>query len=103
MIRCSEAVQRLWDYLENDVSPTDRDAIEAHLAFCRRCCGEVEFAEELRRLLATAAEVDLSPAVERHLTRALDQLDDGDQRDHPVTRSHAGDHTATHDTQGGIR
>ena len=76
MISCSEAVERLWDYLENEVAAVDRAAIEGHLAFCRRCCGEVEFAEELRSVLASAAEIEMPPAVERRLTSTLDELDD---------------------------
>lgn len=75
MISCTEAVRRLWDYLENEVAADDRVAIEGHLAFCRRCCGEVAFAEELRGVLAEAGQVDLPPAVERRLTRVLDEVD----------------------------
>lgn len=75
MISCSRAVQQLWDYLENDVTATDREKVEEHLAFCRTCCGEVEFAEELRSLLASAAEVTLPPDVEARLTGTLETLD----------------------------
>lgn len=74
MISCTQAVQQLWDYLENDVGGDDRTAIDDHLAFCRRCCGEVAFAEELRGVLADAAEVDLPRTVEQRLTGALDQI-----------------------------
>lgn len=52
MIPCAEAVRQLWAYLDGLVADADRQAIEEHLAFCRTCCGEVEFAEELRRRLA---------------------------------------------------
>jgi anti-sigma factor (TIGR02949 family) len=75
MISCSEAVERLWEYLENAVTADDRHAIEEHLAFCRRCCGEVAFAEELRGVLAEAGQVELPPAVEQRLTDALDEVD----------------------------
>jgi anti-sigma factor (TIGR02949 family) len=75
MITCSEAVQQLWSYLEDEVAADDRARIDEHLAFCRRCCGEVEFAEELRGVLASAAEVDLPPDVEARLTGFLDELD----------------------------
>jgi anti-sigma factor (TIGR02949 family) len=78
MISCSEAVQRLWDYLENDVEAAERDAVEQHLAFCRRCCGEMEFAEQLRGVLAGAAEVGLPADVEARLTGMLDDLDPTD-------------------------
>ncbi len=74
MISCSEAVKQLWDYLEHDVTTRERDAVEEHLAFCRRCCGEMEFADELRGLLSSAAEAELPPDVERRLSRTLDDL-----------------------------
>lgn len=90
MISCSEAVQQLWEYLENEVAAHDRAAIEDHLAFCRRCCGEVEFAEELREVLASAGEVELPTGVERRLSRALDELStdraDTQRADHGGTR-----------------
>lgn len=58
MITCSEAVRQLWDYLDGLVEGTAREAVEEHLNFCRRCCGEVAFAEELRRFLAEHARED---------------------------------------------
>ncbi len=75
MISCADAVQQLWDYLENEVTAQDREAVEEHLAFCRRCCGEVEFAEELRTVLGEASEVELPPDVESRLISTLDDLD----------------------------
>lgn len=80
MISCGQAVQQLWEYLEEEVSEQDRDAVEEHLAFCRRCCGEVEFAEELRSVLEDASEVELPTAVERRLVSVLDELDDQPDR-----------------------
>lgn len=78
MISCAEAVEQLWEYLEQEV-PADRRAdIDEHLAFCRQCCGELEFAEELRRFLADAARPELPPDVEGRLTSFLDGLDDED-------------------------
>ncbi len=74
MISCSEAVQQLWEYLEDEVSEQDRAAVDEHLAFCRRCCGEVEFAEELRGVLASAAQAELPTDVETRLTSMLDDL-----------------------------
>ena len=74
MISCSEAVQRLWDYLENDVEAAERDRVEEHLAFCRRCCGELEFAEQLRGVLADAADVGIPSDVEARLTNVIDDL-----------------------------
>lgn len=75
MISCSEAVRQLWDYLEREVAPADATRIEQHLSVCRRCCGEVEFADELRRFLAASAELELPVDVEQRLSGFLDGLE----------------------------
>ncbi len=76
MITCAEAVRQLWAYLDGVVEPSERAAIEEHLAFCRRCCGEVEFAEELRVFLAAQAAEELPPDVRARLTATLDGLEE---------------------------
>jgi predicted anti-sigma-YlaC factor YlaD len=62
MISCSEAVKQRWEYLDGTIDEAVRAPVEEHLSRCRRCCGELEFAGELRRVLAKSAYVDL-PAV----------------------------------------
>jgi mycothiol system anti-sigma-R factor len=73
VITCAQAVRQLWEYLDGVVDDAEREAIEEHLSVCRRCCGEVEFAEELRRFLATHAAADMPDDVRLRLTWALDQ------------------------------
>jgi mycothiol system anti-sigma-R factor len=75
VITCAEAVRTLWEYLDGAVDESQRELIEEHLAFCRRCCGELEFAEELRTFLASHAPEDLPPDVRVRLTSTLDQLE----------------------------
>lgn len=75
MITCSEAVEQLWAYLDGTVADENRAAIEEHLSFCRRCCGEVEFAEELRGFLARAAAEEIPAEVRLRLRATLDQLE----------------------------
>lgn len=75
MITCSEAVRQLWDYLEHEVTTGDAALIEEHLSVCRRCCGEVEFAQELRTFLGSAAVSELPGDVELRLNRFLDNLE----------------------------
>jgi mycothiol system anti-sigma-R factor len=74
VITCAEAVRQLWEYLDGIVDEPEREAIEEHLSFCRRCCGEAEFAEELRVFLATQASEELPESVRKRLTAALDGL-----------------------------
>ncbi len=76
MITCAEAVRQLWAYLDGVVDEPSREAIEEHLSFCRRCCGEVEFAEELRAFLAAQAAEELPDDVRARLTATLDGLEE---------------------------
>lgn len=41
-------VRQLWDYLDHADSPEDHEKVEQHLSSWRRCCGELEFAKEVR-------------------------------------------------------
>jgi anti-sigma factor (TIGR02949 family) len=75
MISCQEAVRRLWEYLDGTLGEADHAAIEQHLSFCRRCCGEAEFAEELRKFLRAAADVELPDDVRTRLAATLDDLE----------------------------
>lgn len=75
MINCAEAVKELWDFLDRTLSSADRDAVDEHLAFCRRCCGELEFARELRQFLATKHAGALPPDVQSRLTRFIAEID----------------------------
>ena len=75
MITCADAVERLWAYLDGSLPAADRAALEEHLGFCRVCCGEVEFAQELRGFLARSASEGLPDDVRARLTATLDALE----------------------------
>jgi mycothiol system anti-sigma-R factor len=74
VIACSEAVRQLWDYLDQAVSPEDHERVEQHLSFCRRCCGELEFAKELRGFLASQGAGELPQHVKARLERFVADL-----------------------------
>jgi mycothiol system anti-sigma-R factor len=76
MIDCHEAMNRLWEYLDNTATAVDRSVVEQHLATCRRCCGEMAFAVELRQLLADSRYDDLPDDVRQRLTATLEELAD---------------------------
>ncbi|MGH3111322.1 MAG: zf-HC2 domain-containing protein [Gaiellaceae bacterium] len=77
MITCAEAVRQLWEYLDGALPDESRAAIEEHLSFCRRCCGEAEFAEELRAFLAREAAEEIPDGVRARLLATLDELETG--------------------------
>lgn len=74
MISCSDAVRQLWDYLDDNVAASDRKAIEEHLNVCKRCCGEVEFTNELRHFLEEHAKEDLPMETRVRLRSYLEEL-----------------------------
>jgi anti-sigma factor (TIGR02949 family) len=74
LIPCSEAVRQLWDYLDQAVSPEDQEKVEQQLSFCRSCCGELEFAKQLRGFLATQGADELPAHVKARLERFLADL-----------------------------
>ena len=73
-ITCSEAVKQLWDYLDNAISPEDQEMVEKHLSFCRTCCGELEFAKELRGFLASGEVQEIPADVQARLERFVEEL-----------------------------
>jgi len=75
MINCAEAVKELWEFLDRNLAPDDQAAVDEHLAFCRRCCGELQFARELRAFLATKTSHELPGEVRGRLTRFIADLD----------------------------
>jgi anti-sigma factor (TIGR02949 family) len=58
---CAEAVKLLWEYLDDLLDEHDQEMVTEHLETCRRCCGEVEFLYELRRVLAAAGRAEDAP------------------------------------------
>lgn len=74
MISCTDAVKQLWDYLDGTITESDRHAIEEHLDVCKRCCGEVEFADELRKFLEEQRSDDLPPDTKQRLTAFLEEI-----------------------------
>ena len=73
-IPCSEAVRQLWDYLDHAIAPEDQEKVEHHLSFCRRCCGELEFAKEIRRFLASRSSEEVPAHVKDRLARFVEEL-----------------------------
>jgi mycothiol system anti-sigma-R factor len=74
LITCSEAVKRLWELLDQALSPEDQARVEDHLAFCRTCCGELEFAKELRAFLQSQGAEEIPADVKQKLERFVEEL-----------------------------
>lgn len=74
MIGCNEAIKRLWEYLDGTVDLDERVLVEEHLTRCRTCCGELEFAKELRRTLGERSRDRLPSDILNRLNRTIEEL-----------------------------
>ena len=75
MITCAEAVTRLWDYVERQLPVEEEQQIDEHIAVCRQCCGEADFAGHLRGFLGTHTEERIPPDARDRLEVFLTKLD----------------------------
>jgi mycothiol system anti-sigma-R factor len=80
VINCKEAVARLWSYLDRNLDRVEEEELEAHLGLCRHCCGELEFARQIRGLLRrTAGAVGIPAAARVRLDAFLKELEGSDE------------------------
>lgn len=71
MIQCKEAVERLWSYLDRNLEQGREAELEQHLGVCRHCCGELEFAKQVRERLAESSEAKIPPETRARLGSLL--------------------------------
>ena len=76
LIDCRQAVRRLWHFLDGELEPEDQAQVEEHLEHCVQCCGELEFADELRGLLAAQQTDELPDEVRDRLDQFVEDLTD---------------------------
>lgn len=76
MISCEDAVRRLWEYVELSPAGAEQAQLDAHLALCKRCCGEAGFADEMRRFLARHTATGLPVDADVRLNLLIDRLED---------------------------
>ena len=63
-----EAVRQLAAYAERMTDNNAFGEVEEHLGVCRHCCGELEFARQLRELLGKPSDaVEVTPEVRSRL------------------------------------
>ena len=74
MIACRDAVERLWSYLDRNIDGAHEDELEQHLGLCRHCCGELEFAKQVRGKLASSADTPLEATARERLQKFAQRL-----------------------------
>jgi anti-sigma factor (TIGR02949 family) len=71
-IGCEEALRRLAEFIDGELSDSEQDNVERHLRTCRSCYSRMEFESRLKQRLS-ALSGDDAPAKSRDRIRKLIQ------------------------------
>jgi len=72
MMRCEDAMRKLWDFLDGELSEDEQEALKKHLEVCRRCYPAYDFQKaylNYTRRLATQEQAP--PELRRRLFMRL--------------------------------
>jgi anti-sigma factor (TIGR02949 family) len=71
-ISCQEALERLYEYLDGELTPDTADEVQRHIEVCDACYPDVHFTTEFRDALHRAAHGQ--PAVPEALRTRVGEL-----------------------------
>jgi anti-sigma factor (TIGR02949 family) len=69
-IGCEQALKRLLEFIDRELSESDHDSVERHLRTCRSCYSRMEFERRLKQRLSTLSAEDV-PSKSRDRIREL--------------------------------
>lgn len=58
---CAEVLRDVWQFLDNEMDPANRAAVEAHLDGCSPCLEEANLDQKLKALVQAKCGGDLAP------------------------------------------
>jgi anti-sigma factor (TIGR02949 family) len=70
-IGCEEAIRRLAEYLDGELSDREDAEVERHLETCRSCWSRAEFEQRIRSRLADLRHDEVNPEFERRIRTLL--------------------------------
>jgi anti-sigma factor (TIGR02949 family) len=70
---CEEALRRLEDFLDRELTPEEMHRVQAHLDTCGACTGQFQFEREiLNGLRDKIRPISLPPELRARIARSLD-------------------------------
>ena len=71
-VNCTEALTKLFEFLDAEIGEVDGDRIRQHLADCEPCLGEYDFEDHLKKVVRRSchetAPVELHERIREQLT-----------------------------------
>jgi anti-sigma factor (TIGR02949 family) len=56
---CEQALKRLLEFIDHELSDSEHDSVERHLRTCRGCCSRMEFETRLKQRLSGLSTEDV--------------------------------------------
>ena len=69
-IGCEQALKRLLEFIDRELSDGERDSVDRHLRTCRSCFSRMEFESRLKQRLSALSTEDV-PSTSRDRVRDL--------------------------------
>jgi anti-sigma factor (TIGR02949 family) len=70
-IPCDQVVDRLWEYIDGELSDGDASRMRMHLDECARCFPHYDFQRTYRESVARAADQPMPPELKRRIFEAI--------------------------------
>jgi mycothiol system anti-sigma-R factor len=70
---CEEAIHRLYDFLDGELTVERKVAMRAHLDECSPCVRAFGFEAELRELISACCHEQIPPGLKERIATALEQ------------------------------
>ena len=74
-INCRQALHRVYDFLDGEITPETRDQIARHLDKCAPCLRAFGFETEIRRLLADKCRDKVPEELKTRIAAVIDHED----------------------------
>lgn len=75
-ISCEEALKRVFDYLDQELSESEHCDIEDHISVCRSCYSRLEFERRLKEHLHDIGREKAPTSLEDKVRQILRQVSD---------------------------
>ena len=72
-VSCDQTIERLYYYLDGELTEQRRIEISRHLDLCGPCVGAYGFEQELRKLVANRCQDHVPDALRERVARALSE------------------------------
>lgn len=73
-LRCEQALHRLFEFLDHELDPAERDAVQRHLSVCRSCFSRASFEQRLKNKLHDLRHEEIASGAGDRIKRLLESF-----------------------------